>query len=170
MIPDRLPWRHRARPSATLHEIQVRSPVKLKSELVPLMLQNAAGGVKGKVWFVLVRCFFAQNALRMKKPSACRTRPQKRPLSPEPSSPSHSLEQKEKPNKQARTPHFSQKKRDALLHAILRGLIGLRVARRSVRETVLKRERERLGAPQKPPWNYWVSNARVVEVQPSKNS
>src|SRR5580692_12242874 len=25
MIPDRLPWRHRARPSATLHEIQVRS-------------------------------------------------------------------------------------------------------------------------------------------------
>jgi hypothetical protein len=24
MIPDRLPWRHRARPSATLHEIQVR--------------------------------------------------------------------------------------------------------------------------------------------------
>ena len=23
MIPDRLPWRHRARPSATLHEIQV---------------------------------------------------------------------------------------------------------------------------------------------------
>jgi uncharacterized protein len=25
MIPDRLPWRHRARPSATLHEIQVCS-------------------------------------------------------------------------------------------------------------------------------------------------
>src|ERR1700747_2451298 len=25
MIPDRLPWRLRARPSATLHEIQVRS-------------------------------------------------------------------------------------------------------------------------------------------------
>jgi hypothetical protein len=28
MIPDRLPWRHRARPSATLHEIQVRSENK----------------------------------------------------------------------------------------------------------------------------------------------
>jgi hypothetical protein len=27
MIPDRLPWRHRARPSATLHEIQVRFSV-----------------------------------------------------------------------------------------------------------------------------------------------
>jgi hypothetical protein len=25
MIPGRLPWRHRARPSATLHEIQVYS-------------------------------------------------------------------------------------------------------------------------------------------------
>jgi hypothetical protein len=45
MIPDRLPWRHRARPSATLHEIQVRS---VKSELVLKMLQNAGSGVKGK--------------------------------------------------------------------------------------------------------------------------
>ena len=35
MIPDRLPWHHRARPSATLHEIQVR-PVR--SELVPAIL------------------------------------------------------------------------------------------------------------------------------------
>jgi hypothetical protein len=33
MIPDRLPWRHRARPSATLHEIQVRSPVGWKANL-----------------------------------------------------------------------------------------------------------------------------------------
>jgi hypothetical protein len=46
MIPDRLPWRHRARPSATLHEIQVRP--KSKSELVFTMLQNARGGVKAK--------------------------------------------------------------------------------------------------------------------------
>jgi len=30
MIPDRLPWRHRARPSATLHEIQVRSPIEIE--------------------------------------------------------------------------------------------------------------------------------------------
>ena len=34
MIPDRLPWRLRARPSATLHEIQVRSALSMKSELV----------------------------------------------------------------------------------------------------------------------------------------
>jgi len=34
MIPVRLPWRHRARPSATLHEIQVRSAHVEKSELV----------------------------------------------------------------------------------------------------------------------------------------
>src|SRR5579863_4458633 len=32
MIPDRLPWRHRARPSATLHEIQVRSEERTCSE------------------------------------------------------------------------------------------------------------------------------------------
>ena len=51
MIPDRLPWRHRARPSATLHEIQVRSTIKLKSGLVLTMLQNAGGGVKGKLAF-----------------------------------------------------------------------------------------------------------------------
>jgi hypothetical protein len=30
MIPDRLPWRHRARPSATLHEIQVHSTIKIE--------------------------------------------------------------------------------------------------------------------------------------------
>ncbi len=46
MIPDRLPWRLRARPSATLHEIQVRSPIKLKNELVPVMLQNTGASVK----------------------------------------------------------------------------------------------------------------------------
>jgi len=39
MIPDRLPWRLRARPSATLHEIG-SAP---KSELVPTMLQKWAG-------------------------------------------------------------------------------------------------------------------------------
>src|SRR5271169_716744 len=33
MIPIRLPWRHRARPSATLHEIQ-GLPRKLRSKLV----------------------------------------------------------------------------------------------------------------------------------------
>jgi hypothetical protein len=32
MIPVRLPWRLRARPSATLHEIQVCSPTKWKSK------------------------------------------------------------------------------------------------------------------------------------------
>ena len=45
MIPDRLPWRLRARPSATLHEIQVRLPLPV-SELVLLILQNAGRGVK----------------------------------------------------------------------------------------------------------------------------
>ena len=30
MIPDRLPWRHRARPSATLHEIQVHFPINIE--------------------------------------------------------------------------------------------------------------------------------------------
>jgi len=43
MIPDRLPWRLRARPSATLHEIQVRS---IKSELVLLILQKRLPTVK----------------------------------------------------------------------------------------------------------------------------
>src|SRR5215472_17614068 len=32
MIPDRLPWRLRARPSATLHEIQVRSEERTCSQ------------------------------------------------------------------------------------------------------------------------------------------
>jgi len=41
MIPIRLPWRHRARPSATLHEIQ-SAP---KGKLVSIMLQRG-------VWFV----------------------------------------------------------------------------------------------------------------------
>ena len=49
MIPDRLPWRHRARPSATLHEIQVHFAIKLKSGLVATMLQKVGGGVKGKI-------------------------------------------------------------------------------------------------------------------------
>jgi hypothetical protein len=49
MIPDRLPWRHRARPSATLHEIQVRSAIKLKNGLVLMMLQKGGGGVKGEI-------------------------------------------------------------------------------------------------------------------------
>jgi hypothetical protein len=49
MIPDRLPWRHRARPSATLHEIQVCSPLLMKSKLVLIMVQNAGGRVKSKL-------------------------------------------------------------------------------------------------------------------------
>jgi hypothetical protein len=49
MIPTRLPWRQRARPSATLHEIQVRSPFfRKKSELVVSIVQNEAWRVKGK--------------------------------------------------------------------------------------------------------------------------
>jgi hypothetical protein len=39
MIPVRLPWRHRARPSATLHEIQVRS-----EERTVRLNTTAAGG------------------------------------------------------------------------------------------------------------------------------
>jgi hypothetical protein len=49
MIPDRLPWRHRARPSATLHEIQVRSPIDWKSKLVPVIVQKADSSVKGNL-------------------------------------------------------------------------------------------------------------------------
>src|ERR1700682_299442 len=41
MIPIRLPWRHRARPSATLHEIQ-SAP---KGKLVLIMLHSPAGFV-----------------------------------------------------------------------------------------------------------------------------
>jgi hypothetical protein len=48
MIPDRLPWRLRARPSATLHEIQVHFPSDRKSGLVSIMLQNADACVKWK--------------------------------------------------------------------------------------------------------------------------
>jgi hypothetical protein len=48
MIPDRLPWRLRARPSATLHEIQVRPTNERQSELVPMMVQIAQGHVKGR--------------------------------------------------------------------------------------------------------------------------
>ena len=40
MIPVRLPWRHRARPSATLHEIQVRS----EERTVGLNITAAGGG------------------------------------------------------------------------------------------------------------------------------
>src|SRR5579863_2275284 len=41
MIPIRLPWRHRARPSATLHEIQPAP----KGKLVHLMLHSETGFV-----------------------------------------------------------------------------------------------------------------------------
>ena len=42
MIPVRLPWRHRARPSATLHEI----PFTPKSELIFMMLHTRMRFVK----------------------------------------------------------------------------------------------------------------------------
>jgi hypothetical protein len=42
MIPIRLPWRHRARPSATLHEI----PFAPKGKLVFMMLHAREGFVK----------------------------------------------------------------------------------------------------------------------------
>src|ERR1700688_4414114 len=42
MIPIRLPWRHRARPSATLHEI----PSAPKSKLILMMLHRRIGFVK----------------------------------------------------------------------------------------------------------------------------
>lgn len=41
MIPIRLPWRHRARPSATLHEIQPAP----KGKLVSMMLHSRTGFV-----------------------------------------------------------------------------------------------------------------------------
>src|SRR5215471_13271684 len=46
MIPDRLPWRLRARPSATLHEIQVRPANERQSELVLGIVQKLASHVK----------------------------------------------------------------------------------------------------------------------------
>src|SRR5215468_11905145 len=49
MIPDRLPWRLRARPSATLHEIQVRPTNERQSELVPVMIQTERSAVKRKL-------------------------------------------------------------------------------------------------------------------------
>src|SRR5215831_8235461 len=49
MIPDRLPWRLRARPSATLHEIQVRPTNERQNELVPIMIQTERSGVKRKI-------------------------------------------------------------------------------------------------------------------------
>ena len=45
MIPDRLPWRLRARPSATLHEIGFTP----KSELVGMMVLQFGGGRQGAV-------------------------------------------------------------------------------------------------------------------------
>jgi hypothetical protein len=48
MIPDRLPWRLRARPSATLHEIQVRPTNERQSELVPAMIQTERSAVKSE--------------------------------------------------------------------------------------------------------------------------
>jgi len=53
MIPDRLPWRLRARPSATLHEIQVRPTNERQSELVLVMIQTGRSGVKRKLRPVL---------------------------------------------------------------------------------------------------------------------
>ena len=47
MIPNRLPWRLRARPSATLHEIQVRPTNERQNELVLVMIQTERSGVKG---------------------------------------------------------------------------------------------------------------------------
>jgi hypothetical protein len=52
MILDRLPWRLRARPSATLHEIQVCPSLSRKDKLVPRMLQKAESPVKGKIMTV----------------------------------------------------------------------------------------------------------------------
>jgi hypothetical protein len=46
MIPNRLPWRLRARPSATLHEIQVRPTNERQNELVPLIIQTDRSAVK----------------------------------------------------------------------------------------------------------------------------
>ena len=55
MIQDRLPWRLRARPSATLHEIQVRPTNERQSELVLMMLPKAEAAVKGKLGLVKVQ-------------------------------------------------------------------------------------------------------------------
>jgi hypothetical protein len=46
MIPDRLPWRLRARPSATLHEIG--SAANKAGELVQDIVQKRSTVVKGK--------------------------------------------------------------------------------------------------------------------------
>jgi hypothetical protein len=46
MIPIRLPWRHRARPSATLHEIQ-SAP---KGKLVAMMLHGGQEFVNRKLF------------------------------------------------------------------------------------------------------------------------
>jgi hypothetical protein len=46
MIPIRLPWRHRARPSATLHEI----PLAPKGKVVFTMLHSRQGFVKSKLF------------------------------------------------------------------------------------------------------------------------
>jgi hypothetical protein len=48
MIPDRLPWRLRARPSATLHEIQVRPTNERQSELVLVIIQTERSAVKSE--------------------------------------------------------------------------------------------------------------------------
>src|ERR1700758_2664386 len=49
MIPDRLPWRLRARPSATLHEIQVRPTNERQNELVLAIVQNHDNRRQGEV-------------------------------------------------------------------------------------------------------------------------
>jgi len=46
MIPDRLPWRLRARPSATLHEIQVRSRFSAGANLFRWWYGIRGAGVK----------------------------------------------------------------------------------------------------------------------------
>jgi len=46
MIPVRLPWRHRARPSATLHEILSAQSHEGWNELVPIRLAREGWFVK----------------------------------------------------------------------------------------------------------------------------
>ena len=47
MIPDRLPWRLRARPSATLHEIQVRSEERTCSHDATESWHGTSRGISG---------------------------------------------------------------------------------------------------------------------------
>src|ERR1700747_2885802 len=47
MIPDRLPWRLRARPSATLHEIQVRPTHERQANLSDNDTKRSVGSQEG---------------------------------------------------------------------------------------------------------------------------